>query len=283
MFAQKMVQQSPVEKRCEADGQKLDTQFENRESLVEYVAAISPWTPERSPSPFFGGSSAAQERLVGIDPIRYARTRNYLKGAVSRLSPYIRHGVVTLEEVRRHAVASAGGPKRIEKFIQELAWRDYWQRVYAAHPDWIWHSIEPYKTGWDESDYREELPDDIEAASTDVACINSFIQMLQSTGYLHNHARMYLAAYIVHWRRVRWQTGARWMMSWLLDGDPASNNLSWQWVASTFSRRPYIFNLANVQKYTGPDIDTRPEANRALDGSYAELSTQLFPKLGVER
>ena len=88
---------------------------------------------------------------------------------------------------------------------------------------------------------------------------------------------MYLAAYVVHWRRTAWQAGARWMLSHLLDGDPASNNLSWQWVASTFSRKPYIFNLANVQKYTGGDIDTRPETNRPLDGSYAELSASLFP------
>ena len=67
------------------------------------------------------------------------------------------------------------------------------------------------------------------------------------------------------------------MMALLLDGDPASNNLSWQWVASTFSRKPYIFNLENVRRYTGSAIDTRTETNQELDASYADLSSRLFP------
>lgn len=260
------------------DGERrLKTEFKDRAELVGHVASIAPWLPARSASPIIGGRAAAEACLRRLDPLRYARTRNHLDGAVSKLSPYIRHGVLSLAAVRDEAVRIAGNPERIEKFIQELAWRDYWQRIYAAHPDRIWHSIEPYKTGWSEEEYCDDLPNDIENATTDVACINAFINTLQTTGYLHNHARMYLASYIVHWRRVRWQVGARWMLGWLLDGDPASNNLSWQWVASTFSRKPYIFNLANVTKYTGADIETRPEWNRAIDATYGELNARLFP------
>lgn len=261
---------------------RLENHFDTRADLVDHVASISPWLERTEPSPFIGGRTEANARLEAIQPLRYARTRNHLDGAVTRLSPYIRHGVLTLRAVRAHAIQGCGDPKRFEKFVQELAWRDYWQRIYRAHPDWIWHSIEPYKTGWFEEDYQSDLPIDIADGHTDSACINAFIHTLKDTGYLHNHARMYLAAYIVHWRRVRWQTGARWMMKHLLDGDPASNNLSWQWVASTFSRRPYIFNLANVQKYTGPDIDTRPAFNRTLDASYDELAERLFPHRGVK-
>ena len=253
------------------------TRFESREALVAHVADITPWLHPTPPSPFRGGRQAAEARLNGIQPLRYARTRNHLDGAVTRLSPYIRHGILTLKEVRSKAIALCGDPGRFEKFIQELAWRDYWPRIYRAHPDWIWNSIEPYKTGWSEADYQEGIPPDITAGETDAACINAFIHTLESTGYLHNHARMYLASYMVHWRRIRWQSGARWMLARLLDGDPASNNLSWQWVASTFSRKPYIFNLATVEKYTGDDIDTRPDFNRVLDASYDELSERLFP------
>ena len=255
----------------------LPTQFDDREALVAHVASIAPWLTPTAPSPHVGGRDAAMSRLQAIQPRRYGRTRNHLDGAVTRLSPYIRHGILTLSEVRDHAIAHHGDPERFEKFIQELAWRDYWQRIYRAHPDRIWSSIEPYKTGWSEDDYLLDLPDDIAHAQTDTACINDFIRTLQQTGYLHNHARMYLAAYVVHWRRVRWQAGARWMLNLLLDGDPASNNLSWQWVASTFSRKPYIFNLTNVRKYCGGTIDTRPETNRPLDASYGELSARLFP------
>ena len=139
------------------------------------------------------------------------------------------------------AIFIDNGIKAAEKFIQELAWRDYWQRIYASYPDRIWQDVEPYKTGFDAAEYEDDLPEDIVKGETGVACIDQFIGMLVETGYLHNHARMYLAAYIVHWRRIRWQAGARWFLRHLLDGDPASNNLSWQWIASTFSNKPYIF------------------------------------------
>ena len=103
---------------------------------------------------------------------------------------------------------------------------------------------------------------------------------LLSSGYLHNHARMYLASYVVHWRRVSWQAGARWFLHHLLDGDPASNNLSWQWVASTFANKPYIFNLDNLRKYADAGLNVRAEDNVDLDASYGVLTQRLFPRLG---
>jgi deoxyribodipyrimidine photo-lyase len=173
----------------------------------------------------------------------------------------------------------SGDTAEITKFIQELAWRDFWQRVLALHPDWAWNDIEPYKTGFTASDYADPLPDDIEHGETGVTCIDTFIKELTSTGYIHNHARMYLASYVVHFRRVKWQTGARWFLAHLLDGDLASNNFSWQWVASTFSNKPYIFNLENVQKYFGTLVDTAPDSNKAISATYEELQTRLFPNL----
>ena len=128
--------------------------------------------------------------------------------------------------------------------------------------------------------YAAELPADIAAGETGVACVDQFIATLVETGYLHNHARMYLASYTVHWRRVSWQAGARFFLEHLVDADPASNNLSWQWIASTFSNKPYIFNLENVAKYCGPDINTIPRHNLVLDKSYERLSELLFPYMG---
>ena len=234
-----------------------------------------------APRPMAGGRAAAEAALAAIDPIAYAASRNHLDGAVTRLSPYLRHGVLSLDEVRNHALATVADPRQAEKFIQELAWRDYWQRIYLAHPDRIWNDVEAYKTGFDASEYDTDMPADIIAARTGVACIDQFIAMLHETGYLHNHARMYLAAYVVHWRRVRWQAGAAWFLENLIDADLASNNLSWQWVASTFSKKPYIFNLENVAKYTGHDINTRMSDNRVLAYSYERLNELLFPNLGV--
>lgn len=256
----------------------LPTRFENREAIAAQVAALCPWLEETAQSsPFAGGRAAAEAQLAQMNALRYGKSRNFLNGAVTRLSPYIRHGILTLQEVKDAARAQASTSQEIEKLIQELTWRVFWQAIYAQHPDWIWHSVEPYKTGFREEEYAPTLPDDIARAETNVACINQFITQLYETGYLHNHARMYLAAYAVHWRRVSWQTGARWFLQHLIDADPASNNLSWQWVASTFSRKPYIFNLENVTKYADKTINCRPQDNQPLDASYEALSARLFP------
>jgi deoxyribodipyrimidine photo-lyase len=75
------------------------------------------------------------------------------------------------------------------------------------------------------------------------------VRTLYATGYLHNHARLWLASYVVHLRKVHWRTGADWMYGYLLDGDLGSNHLSWQWVAGTGSSKPYLFNAENVARY----------------------------------
>jgi deoxyribodipyrimidine photo-lyase len=69
---------------------------------------------------------------------------------------------------------------------------------------------------------------------------------LYFSGYLHNHARLWLSSYLVHIRKVHWRAAAEWMYSHLIDGDIASNHLSWQWVAGTGSHKPYLFNAENV-------------------------------------
>jgi deoxyribodipyrimidine photo-lyase len=78
---------------------------------------------------------------------------------------------------------------------------------------------------------------------------------------------MWLASYLVHVRKVRWQAGAAWLHGHLLDGDLASNSLSWQWVAGTFSSRPYLFNNDNVARHA-PALAL---ADTAIDADYEAL------------
>ncbi|MDP5337122.1 MAG: deoxyribodipyrimidine photo-lyase, partial [Nodularia sp. (in: cyanobacteria)] len=166
------------------------------------------------------------------------------------------------------------------KLINELGWRDYWQRLYVKLGDRIWENQEEYKTGYTPTDYADKLPADITAGTTGMVCIDNFSQELRKTGYLHNHIRMWLAAYIIHWRRIRWQAGAKWFLEHLLDGDPASNNMSWQWVASTFSHKPYFFNRENLERYTkGVYCRQCPLYGHCdFEGSYEELEQRLFPQ-----
>ena len=249
----------------------------DRSGAIEFVKTHAPWAVG-APSPLRGGASEAKARLESINAASYSKTRNHLDGAVSGLSPYIRHGVIGANDVRNH-ILNQFTKNSCERFLQQLSWRDYWHRLYRQNPDWIWNDIEPYKTGFQPQDYAQALPSDITQGETGVAAIDQFIQQLTETGWVHNHARLYLAAYICHWRRVKWQAGARWMMMHLLDGDPASNNLSWQWVASTFAHKPYFFNLDNIRKYCGADIDTSCANNTALSGSYEDIYNRLFPNL----
>lgn len=256
------------------------SEFAERDDYVKYLKNQFPDSLEidESVSYIQGGLDKAERKLNNIKPVAYCKNRNFIEGDVTRLSPYIRHGIITLKQVMQKALEKEPEFSRIEKFIQELAWRDFWQRIYEEDPSKIWNNIEDYKTGFSENDYADELPEDIKKGETGTAIIDAFLQELIKTGYIHNHGRMYVASYICHFRKVKWQAGAKFFLSNLLDGDSASNNLSFQWVASTFSNKPYIFNLENAQKYCKEYCDTSAENNQELNYTYEELTKKLFPK-----
>jgi len=224
-----------------------------------------------------GGRLAALEQVASIDPEAYGRTRNHVSGAVTRLSPWLRHGVLSLAEVRDAALSRARRPEDAAKLISELGWRDYWQQVYAAVGDRIREPIElPAQTS--RVAVLEQVPPDVLAAQTGMHCIDAFVEKLHHAGWLHNHERMWLASWLVHVRGVRWQAGADWFLSHLIDGDPASNHLSWQWVAGTFSSKPYLFNRENLETFTD-GVHCQPCGLRgscSVEGSYEELAARWF-------
>ena len=257
----------------------------SREQIAAALREAFPHLPaeDKALSPTLGGRKAALTALAAIDPQAYGRTRNFLAGDITHLSAYLRHGVLTLAEVRDAALEQVKDPANAGKLINEFAWRDFWQRLYTQFGETVWKNREPFKTGYQAKDYAPTLPPGITQGTTTLACIDSFAHQLTQTGYLHNHARMWTAAYIVHWRRIAWQAGAHWFLEHLIDGDPASNNLSWQWVASTFSSKPYIFNRENLERYTaGVFCRTCPHAAARtcpFDQDYEALTQTLFPRL----
>ncbi|MFJ3317893.1 FAD-binding domain-containing protein [Herbaspirillum huttiense] len=190
--------------------------------------------------------AAARERIAAVRPGAYARTRNSLDGAVTGLSPYLTHGFVSLREVLA-GVCSRQTLDVQHKFVYELGWRAFYRYVWARRGARIFDSL--HAGPLPESAYARELPADIREAATGLPVIDQAVRTLYATGTLHNHARMWLASYVVHLRKVHWRAGADWMVGHLLDGDLASNHLSWQWVAGTGSHKPYLFNAENVAKY----------------------------------
>ena len=216
---------------------------------------------------FIPTQDCAQRQLNVVDPVAYARTRNMLEGAVTRLSPYITHGFLTLPEILL-AVHSREPVTIQHKFVYELAWREYFHHVWTRAGDAIFDSL--HEGPLPDSVYLRELPTDIREARTGVPAIDQAVRGLYENGYVHNHARMWLASYIVHVRRVHWRAGADWLYAHLIDGDLASNHLSWQWVAGTGSSKPYLFNAENVAKYAPQSW--RSEGS-AIDLSYDALDT----------
>jgi deoxyribodipyrimidine photo-lyase len=189
---------------------------------------------------------AALARIARVQPADYARTRNHLDGAVTGLSPYLTHGLVTLRDVLAGVLERE--PLAIgHKLVFELGWREFFRHAWAHAGDDILNSLHPGPLP--DAAYDPVLPQDIREAHTGVPAIDLAVRTLYATGTLHNHARMWLASYVVHLRRVHWRAGADWMVAHLLDGDLASNHLSWQWVAGTGSHKPYLFDAQNVARY----------------------------------
>jgi deoxyribodipyrimidine photo-lyase len=216
---------------------------------------------------------AAFQRASSISPSQYARSRNALDGAVTGLSPYLTHGIVSLPQVAQQ-VAQKYKLSYEDKLIFEFGWREFFHHVWSRTPapENILRDMRSANL-W-RGKYADELPADIREGRTGVKVIDAAVRQLYATGYLHNHARMWLASYCVHLRKVHWRAGADWLYAHLLDGDLPSNHLSWQWVAATFSSKPYLFNAANVAKYAPEGAWKAWASNKtAVDLSYEELDT----------
>ena len=244
---------------------------QDRTERLQYIKRMFPQASgSMSADEWRGGRREAIKRLNTIDIEAYNRNRNFLNGAVSRLSPYFRHGCLTLKEASDSVQTRFGA--QAEKFVEELAWRDYWRRVWYELGNGIFSDIEDPKVALGD----KLLPDFIRQGITGLPCMDAVIRDLTHEGYVHNHARMWFAAYVVHWLKVDWREAADWFENYLLDGDKASNHLSWQWVASSFSSKPYYFNKENLARYTGEKHCAGCTANCPFDNSYEMLYEKLF-------
>ena len=231
---------------------------------------------------------------------RYANGRNYDLGAgrhkaVSQLSPYIRHRLITEPEVL-HAAITAHGPAGAEKFIDEVIWRGYFKGWLERRPQ-IWGS------------YSAGVQADLAAAERDralrrnlaramdgqtgIACFDAWAAELVETGYLHNHARMWFASIWIFTLGLPWRLGADFFYRHLLDGDAASNTLGWRWVAGLHTRgKPYPARADNITTFTHGRFSPRPsdlaDVTTGLEASEPDglppvqpLRAALAPRAGL--
>ncbi len=216
------------------------------------------WPPARE---------AARNRLAAFLPnsgSHYARTRNHDLGPndrsnVSLLSPYVRHRVVSEAEIVS-AVLERFAPSTAEKFIQEVVWRTYW-KGWLEHRPSVWMryltDVTRLRDGLGGAAVRRLT--DAEAGNTGIACFDAWARELTETGYMHNHARMWFASIWIYTLGLPWQLGADFFQRHLLDGDPASNTLSWRWVCGLQTQgKTYLARPDNIDTYTSGRFEPTP-------------------------
>lgn len=208
---------------------------------------------------------------------RYAHQRNFDRVGhpdVSRLSPWIRYRVISEEECVK-AVLEAHSFEASEKFVQELMWRTYWKGWLELRPR-VWTNYLRDLDGL-RSEYLSNK--DFTAASrgeTRLSFFNDWVNELVTTGYLHNHTRMWFASVWIFTLQLPWQLGAEFMYRHLLDGDPASNTLSWRWVAGLQTKgKLYIARPDNIAKYS--EGRWAPRANELNVEPKAPVSDDVGP------
>ena len=212
----------------------------------------------------------------------YAKARGFDFGAdrrsnVSGLSPYLRHRLVLESEVLEATLQRRSLPT-VSKFVQEVFWRAYFK-------GWLEHRPEVWL------DYRanvarllKKLESDSEllqrytravSGATGIDCFDAWVAELEATGYLHNHARMWFASIWIFTLQLPWQLGADFFYRHLIDGDPASNTLSWRWVAGLHTKgKIYLAQSDNIARYT----DNRFNPRGQLARSASPLSeARVFP------
>ena len=208
------------------------------------------------------------DRIATIDPVGYGKSRNYIDGTVSYLSPYISRGVISTKFVYQELLKRNFHPSTILKFIQELAWRDYWQQVWIAKGDAINQDIKHTQTPVITNGISKNLAN----ANTGIIAIDNSIEQFYKTGYLHNHLRMYMASIACNVGQNHWKHPAKWMYYHLLDADWASNALSWQWVAGANSNKKYYANQENINTFCYSD-----QTGTFLDVSYDDFENLTIP------
>ena len=232
-------------------------------------------------SPTRAAALARLERFLPAAGRHYAETRNADDGPapdgrrnVSQLSPWLHAGLIGEAEVLE-AVLSQHSPRAADKFIAEVFWRIYFKGYLEQRPA-IW---DDYRTGRDTALAALDSNAGLRCAygravegRTGIEAFDVWTRELADTGYLHNHARMWFASIWIFTLKLDWRLGADVFLRHLMDGDAASNTLSWRWVAGLHTRgKHYLARTDNIARYTAG----RPEGPLAADG-LADNAEPLF-------
>ncbi|WP_375483203.1 FAD-binding domain-containing protein [uncultured Jatrophihabitans sp.] len=194
------------------------------------------------PGAFAGGQAAADAALATLDITNYARRRSEVlpesRRGASRMSPYIRHGLLQLPEVWK-AVGDAP-PNDRRRYRDELLWQEYARHLYARVGPSLGAPLrneQPAAAAWEGEPWPSRM-----------RCMEHVVGELHENGWLVNQTRMWLASQWSVRAGAEWRDGEDEFFVHLLDGSRAANRLGWQWTVGTGSGKPYGFSRWQVQK-----------------------------------
>jgi len=215
--------------------------------------------------------SDALARLHAFVPCvpKYRATRNYTRNqdgsaSTSELSPFVTTRLL-LESELTDAVLERYAYSTVEKFIQEVCWRTYWKGWLEMRPE-VWYDYQSDLNACHqilrEDDALNERYMEALRGETGLACFDAWVEELTQTGFLHNHVRMWFASIWTFTLQLPWPLGAALFLHHLLDGDAASNTLSWRWVAGIQTRgKHYLARASNIEKYTHGQFNPAGDLN----------------------
>ncbi len=221
----------------------------------------------------------------------YAANRNKdagpgAQGSTSGLSPAIRRRLLSEAEVAGR-VQRAHGFVAGEKFIQEVCWRTYWVGWLEQRPQlWARYAadVERLESALAENKALARRHAEAVAGATGIDCFDAWAQELVATGWLHNHARMNFASIWIFTLQLPWQLGAAFFYTHLLDACPASNTLSWRWVAGLQTvGKHYLARPDIIRANSGGRFDVRAPLARDAAPLPADGMPQLVPLRAAER
>lgn len=144
----------------------------------------------------------------------------------SRVSPYLHLGCLSPLEVATRLRDRPGGAP----FVRQLCWRDFYAQLLAARPEVARDDVRAGAPRWRDDDAAFAAWC---AGRTGYPLVDAGMRQLLAEGWMHNRARMVVASFLTKDLMIDWRRGAAHFMAHLLDGDVASNQLNWQWVAGT--------------------------------------------------
>ncbi len=178
--------------------------------------------------------AAAQLKAFSGSVAGYLERRNLpSEEGTSRLSPHLHFGEISPATVYHRAVE--GGREAGEKFIKELAWRDFTQSQMAAHPEIGERHARP---DFDRFPWRraDDAAEDFRAwtgGRTGYPIVDAGMRQLWRVGWIHNRVRMIVASFLVKHLLIDWRGGAAWFWDTLVDADYGNNSVNWQWIAGS--------------------------------------------------